>query len=76
MLFLSDRFIELFLQQVKATNGDTFLGGEDLDNSLLEFLVSDFKRTEGIDLSKDRLALKRQQLKGKNRTLLYIPDRY
>ncbi|RCV11835.1 hypothetical protein SETIT_2G218100v2 [Setaria italica] len=45
--------------EVKATNGDTFLGGEDFDNTLLEFLGSDFKRTEGIDLSKDRLALQR-----------------
>ncbi|KAL3635345.1 hypothetical protein CASFOL_019892 [Castilleja foliolosa] len=45
--------------EVKATNGDTFLGGEDFDNALLEFLVSEFKRTEGIDLSKDRLALQR-----------------
>uniref|UniRef100_A0ACD5TTL0 Uncharacterized protein n=1 Tax=Avena sativa TaxID=4498 RepID=A0ACD5TTL0_AVESA len=45
--------------EVKATNGDTFLGGEDFDNTLLEFLVSDFKRTESIDLSKDRLALQR-----------------
>ncbi|KAK7854211.1 heat shock 70 kda protein [Quercus suber] len=44
---------------VKATNGDTFLGGEDFDNTLLDFLVSEFKRTEGIDLSKDRLALQR-----------------
>ncbi|XP_031265688.1 heat shock 70 kDa protein, mitochondrial [Pistacia vera] len=45
--------------EVKATNGDTFLGGEDFDNALLEFLVSEFKRTESIDLSKDRLALQR-----------------
>ncbi|CAA2965162.1 heat shock 70 kDa, mitochondrial [Olea europaea subsp. europaea] len=45
--------------EVKATNGDTFLGGEDFDNTLLEFLVSEYKRTEGIDLSKDRLALQR-----------------
>jgi molecular chaperone DnaK len=45
--------------QVKATNGDTFLGGEDFDNTLLEFLVDDFKRSESIDLSKDRLALQR-----------------
>ncbi|KAI3865966.1 hypothetical protein MKW92_017644, partial [Papaver armeniacum] len=44
---------------VKATNGDTFLGGEDFDNTLLEFLVSEFKRTDSIDLSKDRLALQR-----------------
>ncbi|KAL8540509.1 hypothetical protein ACS0TY_001948 [Phlomoides rotata] len=45
--------------EVKATNGDTFLGGEDFDNALLEFLVGEFKRTEGIDLSKDKLALQR-----------------
>ncbi|KAG0472536.1 hypothetical protein HPP92_013949 [Vanilla planifolia] len=45
--------------EVKATNGDTFLGGEDFDNTLLDFLVSEFKRAEGIDLSKDRLALQR-----------------
>ncbi|KAG2703978.1 hypothetical protein I3843_06G153300 [Carya illinoinensis] len=45
--------------EVKATNGDTFLGGEDFDNALLEYLVSEFKRTEGIDLSKDKLALQR-----------------
>lgn len=44
---------------MKATNGDTFLGGEDFDNALLEFLVSESKRTESIDLSKDRLALQR-----------------
>ncbi|XWS63062.1 hypothetical protein CRYUN_Cryun06bG0064500 [Craigia yunnanensis] len=45
--------------EVKATNGDTFLGGEDFDNALLDFLVSEFKQTEGIDLSKDKLALQR-----------------
>ncbi|KAL9244774.1 hypothetical protein vseg_018502 [Gypsophila vaccaria] len=45
--------------EVKATNGDTFLGGEDFDNTLLEFLVAEFKRTDGIDLRNDRLALQR-----------------
>ena len=44
---------------MKATNGDTFLGGEDFDNALVEFLVNEFKKNEGIDLSKDRLALQR-----------------
>lgn len=44
---------------MKATNGDTFLGGEDFDNALLDFLVNEFKRTDGIDLSKDKLALQR-----------------
>ena len=51
--------IVIVIIQVKATNGDTFLGGEDFDNTLLEFLVAEFKKTEGIDLSKDRLALQR-----------------
>ncbi|KAF6147360.1 hypothetical protein GIB67_003258 [Kingdonia uniflora] len=45
--------------EVKATNGDTFLGGEDFDNTLLEYLVSEFKRTDSIDLTKDKLALQR-----------------
>ncbi|WVZ24977.1 hypothetical protein V8G54_003521 [Vigna mungo] len=45
--------------EVKATNGDTFLGGEDFDNALLDFLVNEFKKSESIDLSKDRLALQR-----------------
>ncbi|WOH10244.1 hypothetical protein DCAR_0729710 [Daucus carota subsp. sativus] len=44
---------------VKATNGDTFLGGEDFDNTLLDFLVNEFKRTDKVDLSKDKLALQR-----------------
>ncbi|KAL1810045.1 hypothetical protein ACET3Z_027035 [Daucus carota] len=45
--------------EVKATNGDTFLGGEDFDNTLLDFLVNEFKRTDKVDLSKDKLALQR-----------------
>ena len=45
--------------EVKATNGDTFLGGEDFDNKLLNFLSEDFKKSEGIDLTKDKLALQR-----------------
>ncbi|KAG0468997.1 hypothetical protein HPP92_018325 [Vanilla planifolia] len=45
--------------EVKATNGDTFLGGEDFDSALLDYLVSEFKRTDNIDLTKDRLALQR-----------------
>ncbi|XP_021747614.1 heat shock 70 kDa protein, mitochondrial-like isoform X2 [Chenopodium quinoa] len=45
--------------EVKATNGDTFLGGEDFDNALVEYLVSEFKKSDGIDLSQDRLALQR-----------------
>ncbi|MBB5686999.1 molecular chaperone DnaK [Sphingobium boeckii] len=45
--------------EVKATNGDTFLGGEDFDAKLVSFLAEDFKKAEGIDLTKDKLALQR-----------------
>ncbi|MGE3856552.1 MAG: Hsp70 family protein, partial [Dehalococcoidia bacterium] len=45
--------------QVKATNGDTFLGGDDFDNVLIEFLVAEFKRDQGVDLAQDRSALQR-----------------
>jgi molecular chaperone DnaK len=45
--------------EVKATNGDTHLGGDDLDDRVIEWLVSDFKKAEGIDLGKDRMALQR-----------------
>ena len=45
--------------EVKATNGDTFLGGEDFDAKLVQFLADDFKKAEGIDLTKDKLALQR-----------------
>ncbi|WP_430446456.1 molecular chaperone DnaK [Sphingorhabdus contaminans] len=45
--------------EVKSTNGDTFLGGEDFDSKLVEFLASDFQKAEGIDLTKDKLALQR-----------------
>jgi molecular chaperone DnaK len=45
--------------EVKATNGDTFLGGEDFDMKILEFLTGEFKKDNGIDLTKDPLALQR-----------------
>jgi molecular chaperone DnaK len=45
--------------EVKSTNGDTFLGGEDFDAKLVEYLAEDFKKAEGIDLTKDKLALQR-----------------
>ncbi len=45
--------------EVKSTNGDTFLGGEDFDAKVVEFLAADFQKAEGIDLKKDRLALQR-----------------
>ena len=45
--------------EVLATNGDTFLGGEDFDNRIIEFLVKEFKQDSGLDLSKDNLAKQR-----------------
>ncbi len=45
--------------EVKSTNGDTFLGGEDFDATILEFLAAEFKKAEGIDLKSDKLALQR-----------------
>ncbi|HYC68172.1 Hsp70 family protein, partial [Brevundimonas sp.] len=45
--------------EVKSTNGDTFLGGEDFDAKIVDYLADEFKKQEGIDLTKDRLALQR-----------------
>jgi molecular chaperone DnaK len=45
--------------EVKATNGDTHLGGDNLDQRIIEWIVGEFKKQEGIDLSKDRMALQR-----------------
>jgi molecular chaperone DnaK len=45
--------------EVKATNGDTHLGGDDLDQRVIEWIAAEFKKTEGIDLTKDRMALQR-----------------
>ena len=45
--------------EVKSTNGDTFLGGEDFDKRLMDYLADEFKKEQGIDLRKDRLALQR-----------------
>ncbi len=45
--------------EVKSTNGDTFLGGEDFDNTVVEYLISEFKKDNGIDLKSDKLALQR-----------------
>ena len=45
--------------EVLATNGDTFLGGEDFDNRVMDYLVDEFKKDQGVDLSKDPMALQR-----------------
>jgi molecular chaperone DnaK len=45
--------------EVKSTNGDTFLGGEDFDDAIVEYLIDEFKKDNGIDLRSDKLALQR-----------------
>jgi len=45
--------------EVKSTNGDTFLGGEDFDNTIVQYLLAEFKKENGIDLKSDKLALQR-----------------
>jgi len=45
--------------EVKSTNGDTHLGGDDFDHKIIQWLVDEFKKDQGIDLSKDRMALQR-----------------
>jgi molecular chaperone DnaK len=45
--------------EVKATNGDTHLGGDNLDHRIIDWIISEFKKTDGIDLGKDRMALQR-----------------
>jgi molecular chaperone DnaK len=45
--------------EVKATNGDTFLGGEDFDQRIMDYLADEFRKDQGIDLRKDRMALQR-----------------
>ncbi len=45
--------------EVKSTNGDTFLGGEDFDNTIVDYLLTEFKKENGIDLKSDKLALQR-----------------
>ncbi|MGH6885220.1 MAG: molecular chaperone DnaK, partial [Geminicoccales bacterium] len=45
--------------EVKSTNGDTFLGGEDFDKKIIDYLAEEFKKEQGIDLRKDKLALQR-----------------
>jgi molecular chaperone DnaK len=45
--------------EVKSTNGDTFLGGEDFDQRVMDWIIEEFKKSDGIDLSKDKMALQR-----------------
>src|SRR5699024_2140177 len=45
--------------EVHATNGDTFLGGEDFDMKLIDYIAEEFEKEQGVDLRKDKLALQR-----------------
>ncbi len=54
ILEISDHVVE-----VKATNGDTHLGGDDIDNTIIDFLIAEFKRDQGIDLGNDVMAKQR-----------------
>ncbi len=54
ILEISDGVIE-----VKSTNGDTFLGGEDFDNKIIDYLADEFKKEQGLDLRSDKMALQR-----------------
>jgi len=46
---------------VKSTNGDTFLGGNDFDQKIMDLIIAEFKKEQGVDLSKDKQALQRVQ---------------
>ena len=68
--------------EVKATGGDTHLGGDDFDQKIIDWIVSEYKKSDGIDLSKDRLALQRlkesaerakHELSSTNETEINIP---
>src|SRR3712207_9505370 len=52
-------YTTLFRSEVKATAGDTHLGGDDYDQRVVDFVVGEFRKDQGIDLSKDRQALQR-----------------
>src|ERR1700738_5664841 len=45
--------------EVRSTNGDTFLGGEDFDQRIIDYIIGEFKKEQGVDLAKDVLALQR-----------------
>ena len=45
--------------EVKSTNGDTLLGGDDVDDAIINYMVEEFKKENGIDLTKDKIALQR-----------------
>ena len=61
--------------EVKSTNGDTFLGGEDFDNTIVDYLIGEFKKDNGIDLRSDKLALQRLKEAAEKAKIELIFDR-
>jgi molecular chaperone DnaK len=63
--------------EVLSTNGDTFLGGEDFDQRIIDYIIGEFKKEQGVDLSKDVLALQRlkEAEEGQDRTVELAADR-
>jgi molecular chaperone DnaK len=64
--------------EVKSTNGDTFLGGEDFDKRIIDYLADEFKKEQGIDLRQDKLALQRLKEaggEGEDRAVVVDADR-
>ncbi len=68
--------------EVKSTNGDTHLGGDDFDQKIIDYLISEFKKEQGVDLSKDKMALQRlkeaaekakQELSSSSETEINVP---
>ena len=59
--------------EVKATNGDTHLGGDNLDQRVIDWIVQEFKKDQGIDLSKDKMALQRLKEAGRRRSASFRP---
>ena len=64
--------------EVLSTNGDTFLGGEDFDQRIIDYIVSEFKKEQGVDLTKDRAgpaAPEGSGRKGQDRAVQLVADR-
>ncbi len=57
--------------EVKSTNGDTHLGGDNIDHLIIDWLVQEFKRDQGIDVSKDQMALQRLKPRKGSRLAFY-----
>ena len=59
--------------KLNPPNGDTFLGGEDFDDAIVDYLITEFKKDNGIDLRSDKLALQRLKESAEKRRSNYLP---